>query len=87
MRAAIFGAESMSRLSEPQGRMILVPFDKRECLTLKQAADVAGKSESTMRGWAERVPFSQSRRLRLIRTGVSSSGGFESLNRQPKRRT
>jgi hypothetical protein len=32
---------------------ILVPFDKRECITLKQAAAIAGKSESTMRSWCE----------------------------------
>ncbi len=32
-------------------RKILQPFDKRECLSLKQAADIAGKSESTMRSW------------------------------------
>jgi hypothetical protein len=31
-------------------RKILVPFDKRECISLKEAADIAGKSESTMRG-------------------------------------
>lgn len=53
MRGTIAGAVSMSQLQEPQGRQILVPFDKRECMTLKQAADVAGKSESTMRTWAE----------------------------------
>ncbi len=33
--------------------MIPVPFDTRECMSLKQAANVAGRSESTMRGWAE----------------------------------
>jgi hypothetical protein len=53
MRGVLTGVAPMSRLSEPQGRMILVPIDKRECMTLKQAADLAGKSESTMRGWAE----------------------------------
>jgi hypothetical protein len=53
MRGAINGAASVSRLLEPQGRTILVPFDKRECISLKQAADIAGKSESTMRAWAE----------------------------------
>jgi hypothetical protein len=54
MSRAVAGAEvSVLRLLEPQGRLILVPFDKRECMTLKQAADVAGKSESTKRGWAE----------------------------------
>jgi hypothetical protein len=44
---------SVLRPSEPLARQILVPFDRRECMTLKQAADLAGKSESTMRGWAE----------------------------------
>jgi predicted transcriptional regulator of viral defense system len=34
-------------------RRILMPFDKRECITLRQAADIAGKSESTMRGRCE----------------------------------
>jgi hypothetical protein len=34
-------------------RKILSPFDKRECISLKQAADIAGKSESTLRGWCE----------------------------------
>jgi hypothetical protein len=32
-------------------RKILTPFDKRECISLKEAADIAGKSESTMRSW------------------------------------
>jgi hypothetical protein len=31
-------------------RKILVPYDKRECISLKEAADIAGKSKSTMRG-------------------------------------
>jgi hypothetical protein len=30
-------------------RKILTPFDKRECISLKEAADIAGRSESTMR--------------------------------------
>jgi len=34
-------------------RQILCPFDKNECISLKQAAAIAGKSESTMRGWCE----------------------------------
>jgi hypothetical protein len=34
-------------------RKILVPFDKRECLSLKEAADIAGRSESTMRNWCD----------------------------------
>jgi hypothetical protein len=32
---------------------ILSPFDIRECLTLKQAAAISGKSESTLRVWCE----------------------------------
>ena len=32
-------------------RKILSPFDKRECISLKEAAAIAGKSESTMRNW------------------------------------
>jgi hypothetical protein len=34
-------------------RKILSPFDKRECLSLKEAAGIAGKSESTLRGWCD----------------------------------
>jgi hypothetical protein len=34
-------------------RKILAPFDKRECISLKEAAGIAGKSESTMRAWVE----------------------------------
>jgi hypothetical protein len=32
---------------------VLSPFDKRECLSLKEAAGIAGKSEATLRGWRE----------------------------------
>jgi len=35
------------------GRKILLPFDKCECLSLKEAADIAGRSVSTMRNWCE----------------------------------
>jgi hypothetical protein len=41
-------------MSDADCRKILKPFDKRECINLKQAADIAGKSESTLRGWCER---------------------------------
>ena len=34
---------------DTEERKILSPFDKRECISLKKAADIAGKSESTMR--------------------------------------
>jgi hypothetical protein len=34
-------------------RKILSPFDKRECISLKEAADIAGKSESTLRAWCD----------------------------------
>jgi hypothetical protein len=30
---------------------VLIPFDKREALSLRQAAKIAGKSESTVRTW------------------------------------
>ena len=33
---------------------VLVPFDKREAMTLRQAAEHAGKSEGTVRMWCER---------------------------------
>jgi hypothetical protein len=34
-------------------RKILSPFDKRECISLKTAATIAGKSESTLRAWCD----------------------------------
>jgi hypothetical protein len=43
----------MSERSESE-RKILSPFDRRECISLRQAAVRAGKSETTMRGWCER---------------------------------
>jgi hypothetical protein len=47
------------------GAKALWPFDKRECLSLKQAADVAGKSEFSVRAWCDK------RRLgRLIGSGL-----------------
>jgi hypothetical protein len=39
--------------ADTDDRKILSPFDKRECISLKQAADIAGKSESTLRTWCE----------------------------------
>lgn len=51
--ASTFGVTRLLRPSEPQARQILVPFDKRECISLKEAAGIAGKSESTMRAWVE----------------------------------
>ncbi|SHK62039.1 hypothetical protein SAMN05444321_0071 [Bradyrhizobium lablabi] len=51
--ASALGVTRLPRLSEPPGRQVLVPFDKRECISLKEAAGVAGKSESTMRAWVE----------------------------------
>jgi hypothetical protein len=32
---------------------ILMPFDKRECLSLKQAAHRADRTESTLRNWCD----------------------------------
>ncbi len=41
------------RETDTDERKILIPFDKRECISLKEAADIAGRSESTMRSWCE----------------------------------
>jgi len=38
---------------DPLLRKILQPFDKRECISLRTAANIAGKSESTLRTWAQ----------------------------------
>jgi hypothetical protein len=34
-------------------RKILSPFDVRECICLKDAAAIAGRSESTLRNWCD----------------------------------
>ena len=39
--------------TDTDDRKIVSPFDKRECINLKEAADIAGKSESTLRAWCE----------------------------------
>jgi len=41
------------RHSKEIERKILQPFEKSECISLKQAANIAGKSQSTMRGWCD----------------------------------
>jgi hypothetical protein len=38
---------------------ILMPFDKRECLSLKQAADRADRTESTLRNWCDEYGLSR----------------------------
>jgi hypothetical protein len=39
------------RETDTDERKILSPFDKRECISLKEAANIAGRSQSTLRGW------------------------------------
>jgi hypothetical protein len=36
---------------DTENRKILCPFDRRECIDMRTAAKIAGKSESTMRSW------------------------------------
>jgi hypothetical protein len=48
-------------LTTTDTRKVLWPFDKRECLSLKEAAAIAGKSESTMRTWSDQ--FALGRRV------------------------
>jgi hypothetical protein len=44
----------MSSTLAERGWSILVPFDRREGLSLKKAAEIAGKSETTIRTWCQR---------------------------------
>jgi hypothetical protein len=39
------------RSAEPQVCLTLIPFNKREGMTLTEAAGVAGKSPGTIRNW------------------------------------
>jgi len=58
-------------------RKVLSPFDKRECLTLRQAAAVAGKSEATMRVWSDQ--FGLGRRVGGGSWSVSKVAGTSRL--------
>ena len=40
--------------SDPDSRLILVPFDTRESMSIAVAAKFSGKAENTIRLWAER---------------------------------
>ena len=43
---------TLARADAPARRpMILVPFNRREAISLREAAKVAGRCESTVRGW------------------------------------
>lgn len=44
----------MSSTSVERGWCTLVPFDRREGFSLKEAAELAGKSETTIRTWCQR---------------------------------
>src|SRR5215472_10867363 len=39
---------------DPAGRLIMVPFDARESLSIAAAAKLSGKAPNTIRLWAER---------------------------------
>ena len=45
----------------PASNSVLVPYDKREALSVRAAADKAGRSTSTIRAWCER--YSIARRI------------------------
>ncbi len=36
------------------GPKVLVPYDRREAVTLRLAAEIAGRSESTLRSWCQK---------------------------------
>jgi Helix-turn-helix domain len=38
---------------------VLVPYDPRETLPVKEAADLAGRSQSTIRNWCERFEIAR----------------------------
>jgi hypothetical protein len=46
-------SEDRLRADFADDRKILSPFDIRECICLKDAAAVAGRSESTFRAWCD----------------------------------
>lgn len=37
----------------PDNPQVLIPYDRREAITLRQAALIAGRSESTLRSWCQ----------------------------------
>jgi hypothetical protein len=46
-------AAAMQPLADSAPRLVLVPFDARESITLAAAAKLSGKSTNTIRAWAE----------------------------------
>lgn len=53
-RSASYGqpSEFPNTLKGDQTPRVLIPFDRREALTLAQAAEIAGRSIETIRRWA-----------------------------------
>jgi hypothetical protein len=40
-------------------KFVLVPYDPREALSVKKAAELAGRSPSTLRNWCERFEIAR----------------------------
>jgi hypothetical protein len=40
-------------------QFVLVPYDPRETLPIKEAAELAGRSQSTLRNWCERFEIAR----------------------------
>jgi hypothetical protein len=68
-RKAVPGHGPMS-VTRIDARKILSLFEKRECISLKEAAHIAGKSEATMRNWCDE-----------FRLGRRTGGGPWSVSR------
>ncbi len=47
------GTRGTAGTGERNGSRTLIPYDKREALTLQQAAGIAGRSAETIRRWCE----------------------------------
>ena len=47
------GTRGTTGTAEESGPRVLIPYDKREALTLQQAAGIAGRTSETIRRWCE----------------------------------
>jgi hypothetical protein len=43
------------RLAEPQSRLVLIPYDPREGISLNEATALTGKKVGTIRNWCVQI--------------------------------
>jgi hypothetical protein len=78
------GLALSSTETTPRSPRTLIPFDKREAITLRRAAEIAGRSESTVRAWGDRYAVSRriaggARLFSRVALAMLLEGDFDAL--------